>query len=90
MFHVVLRHVLIILEVFVHANAIFADDFLVSIFEPELIHAFVGPRDIGRRDLRGKRAARQRGQDERQGGEEQGGGFEFHTAAMINGEEGSR
>jgi hypothetical protein len=63
-FHFVLRSACIVLEDLVHANAIFADNLPVRIFELELVHAFVDPRNISWREFRGKGAARQRGHDE--------------------------
>jgi len=90
MLHFVLRRVCILLENFVHAHAIFADNLLVRIFEPELIHTFVDPRYISWRELYGKSAARDRGQDEWQGQQEQVGGFLFHAMATIDGEDGLR
>ena len=64
MLHFVLRRDCIVLEGLVHANAISADCLSVRIFELELIHAFVDPRDFSWRELRGKGAARQRRQDD--------------------------
>jgi len=90
MLHFALRRICIVLENVVHANAIFTDNFPVRIFELEVVHAFVDPRYVSWRDLRGKSAARERGQDEGQSQQEQVSGFLFHATAMINGEDGLR
>jgi hypothetical protein len=90
MLYFVLRHVCIVLENFVHANAIFADNLPVRVFELELVHAFVDPRYISWRELCGECAARDRGQDEWHGQQEQISGFWFHATPMISGEDGLR
>lgn len=68
--HVALRHVRVVLEHFVHADAILAHDLHIGVLTLELVHAFADPCFVNRGEFgcmrrRGKHREQTEGEDDK-------------------------